>query len=75
MLPINLVSKKGYKQIIVLRTYSLGIKRHVNQKDLNIISISPAERLSSTMDFSKKSARKNLKMGYEDAVNVLERLL
>ncbi len=75
VLPINLVSSKGYKDIIVLRTYGVGMKRHVKENDLNIISISPSERLSSTMDFSNKSARKNLKMGYEDAVKVLEKLL
>ncbi len=74
VLPINLVSSMGYKDIIVLRTYGFGMKRHIRESDLNIISISPSERLGSTMDFSNKSARKNLKLGYEDAAKALEKL-
>jgi NTE family protein len=71
-LPINMVSSKGVKDIIILRTYGMGIKRRVNTKGLNIISISPSESLGSTMDFSNSTARRNLKRGYEDAYRVLE---
>ncbi len=71
-LPINLVSNRGLKDIIVLRTYGMGIRRHIDTNGLNIISISPSESLSSTMDFSNRSARRNLKLGYDDACRVLE---
>lgn len=74
-LPINLVSNRGSGDIIVLRTYGMGIKRRVNTEGLNIISISPSENLSSVMDFSNKSARRNLKLGYDDACRVLEEYL
>ncbi len=74
-LPINLVSGKGLKDIIILRTYGMGIKRRVDTRGLNIISISPSESLGSTMDFSNRSVRKNLKLGYDDACRVLERYL
>jgi len=71
-LPINLVSSRGFKDIIVLRTYGMGIKRRVNTEGLNIISISPSENLSSVMDFSNETARRSLKLGYDDACRVLE---
>lgn len=74
VLPVNLVSDKGFKNIIVIRTYGLGIKRRFNRTGLNIISISPTQSLGSTMDFTNRTARRNLKMGYEDACKVLEQL-
>jgi hypothetical protein len=50
----------------------MGIKRRVNTQGLNIISISPSQSLCSVMDFSNKSARRGLKLGYDDACRVLE---
>lgn len=72
-LPINLVSSRGLKDIIVLRTYGMGIKRRVDTRGLNIINILPSENLTSVLDFSNRSARRNLKLGYEDACRVLEK--
>lgn len=74
-LPINLVSSRGIRDIIVLRTYGVGIKRRVDTTGLNIINILPSDSLSSTLDFSNSSARRNLKLGYDDACRVLEKHL
>ncbi len=74
VLPVNLVSDKGFKSIIAIRTYGLGLKRRFKRNSLNITSISPSESLGSTMDFTNKTARRNLKLGYEDACRVLEKL-
>ncbi|HEX2947781.1 MAG TPA: patatin-like phospholipase family protein [Clostridia bacterium] len=74
VLPVNLVSDKGFKDIIVLRTYGLGIKRRFSRNGLNIVSISPSDSLGSTLDFTNKTSRRNLKLGYEDASRVLEKL-
>lgn len=74
VLPVNLVSSKGYKDIILIRTFGLGMKRHIDARRLNITSIAPSVKLGSTMDFSNETARRNLKMGYEDACRVLEKL-
>ncbi len=72
-LPINLVSNRGLKDIIVLRTYGMGIRRRVDTSGLNVISILPLESLSSTLDFSNRSARRSLRLGYEDACRALEK--
>ena len=73
-LPINMVSNKGCKDIIVLRTYSIGVKKHVNKTGLNIINISPTESLGPMLDFSTERARLNLKMGYFDTMKVFKKL-
>jgi NTE family protein len=73
-LPINMISAKGCTDIIVLRTYSIGIKRHMDTKGLNLISISPSENLGPILDFSCERARKNLKMGYFDVLKVFRKL-
>lgn len=74
VLPVNLVSRRGFKDIIVIRTFGFGLKRHVDTRNLNITTISPSINLGSTMDYSNETARRNLKMGYEDACRVLEKL-
>lgn len=74
VLPVNLVSSRGFKDIIVIRTFGFGMKRYVDERALNIISIAPSVKLGSTMDFSNATARRNLKMGYEDACRVLDKI-
>lgn len=74
VLPINMVSSRGYKDIIVVRTYGIGLKRHIDTSGLNIISISPSESLGSILDFSTKTSRNNLKMGYFDAYKTFRKL-
>jgi len=74
VLPINMVSSRGCKDIIAVRTYGIGLKRRINTSGLNIISISPTESLGSTLDFSTGTSRKNLKMGYFDAYKALKKL-
>lgn len=73
-LPINMVSSKGYKDIIVLRTYGIGLKRRFDTTGLNIVTISPHESLGPTLDFSNETSRKNLKMGYNDVHRVFGKL-
>lgn len=74
VLPINMVSSKGYKDIICIRTFGMGIKRRIDTTGLNIINISPTVSLGSAMDFSTETSRKNLKMGYFDAYKSFKKL-
>lgn len=69
--PINLMTKKGLKDIIVVRLKAIGLSQKPKEKDLNIIEISPTEDLGSMLDFSKELARKNIEMGYYDAMRLL----
>lgn len=74
-LPIQMLIKKGYKDFVAIRTYSLGIVRKVEEEDVSITFIKPSERLGNLLDFRTSVARKNLQLGYFDALKVFKKLL
>lgn len=67
-LPINLLIKKGYKDVIAIRTYGIGRVQKVKEKDVNIIYIEPNEDLGKTLDFDTERAKINIKLGYYDCL-------
>lgn len=73
-LPVNLVKNKGCTDIIVLRTNSLGIKRRFDTAGLNITTVEPSEGLGPLLDFNSGRTRRNLKLGYYDALKVFKEL-
>lgn len=77
-LPINLLAKKGYKNIIAVRTMAIGVVRKVKDKDLNIIYIQPNESLRTGMldslDFNQERARELINLGYYDTIRVFKNL-
>ncbi len=73
--PIDMLLKKGYKDIIEIRTKAIGLYRKIKtDKDVNIISISPSESLGSILLVDKEVINKNIKMGYYDALRVIKKL-
>ncbi len=73
-LPVNLLIHKGYKEFIAIRTHGLGIIRKVKQEDVKITYISPSDDLGNILDFNQDSVRRNLKLGYFDALKVFNSL-
>lgn len=73
-LPINLLSNKGYKDIIAIRTHGPGRLKKNDNSGLNVIYISPNDDLGKTLDFDGEVARKNLKLGYYDGLKALKGL-
>ncbi|HHY25029.1 MAG TPA: patatin-like phospholipase family protein [Clostridiaceae bacterium] len=74
VLPINLIQDKGYKDIVVVRTFGLGRIKKIDTTGFNIITIAPGESLGPVLDFSAERAQKNLAMGYFDAVKVFNNI-
>ncbi|MTI71551.1 MAG: patatin-like phospholipase family protein [Firmicutes bacterium] len=72
--PISMLLSKGYKDIIVIRSFGLGRTRKVETSNLNIKYIEPKEDLGRILDFSKVNARKNLKLGYFDTLKTFKKL-
>jgi len=73
--PVNMLVKKGYKNIIEIRTKAFGRYKKVKVgDDVNIISISPSSDLGSILLADKEIAAKNIKMGYYDALKVIKEL-
>ncbi len=73
-LPIKLLASKGYKNIIVIRTFGRGRTRNINEKELNLTYINPSEDLGRILDFDKEKSRKNLKLGYYDTLKKFKSL-
>ena len=65
-IPINLVARKGIKDIIVIETEGIGRKRSVEDRNLNITRISPSFKLSKTLEIKPEILRRNIDIGYLD---------
>ncbi|MCX7774095.1 MAG: patatin-like phospholipase family protein [Clostridia bacterium] len=72
--PINLLARKGYKDIIAVRTLGIGLFRSVKEPDLNVTYVLPSEDLGRILDFNNDLIRRNMQMGYYDAVRKLKKL-
>lgn len=70
--PVKILLDKGYKNIIEIRTDSIGIKRSYNKKDLNVIIISPSKDIGSILFSDKYKMNSNINMGYFDTLRVMK---
>lgn len=70
--PITLLKKKGYKDIIEIRTKALGISRKIDRKGLNITTITPSKELGGILLSDNNVVRRDMQMGYFDALRVLK---
>ena len=70
--PVSMLKKKGYTDIIEIKTNALGVSRKIDKKGLNIITISPSKELGSILFSDNKLVRANMQMGYFDAIRVIK---
>ncbi len=75
-LPTDLLINKGYKDIWEIRLNSFGRRKTLDLegKDINLNFVEPKETLSGYLDFSNETARKQLKIGYYDAIKKIDGL-
>jgi len=75
-LPTGMLLDRGYKDLIIIRIYGIGVAilRKSKLQDTNTIIIEPHENLGGTLDFSEEHARYNLQLGYYDALRALRGL-
>lgn len=71
-LPLNLLPKRGIKELIAVRTFGLGFRKVFNNNEVKITYIEPSKDLGSTLDFNRKQARANLQLGYYDTFRTLK---
>ncbi len=72
--PVNVLLDEGYKDIIIIRIYGLGFdSEKVTEipEDVNVSHIAPRQSLGGLLQFDKKQARKNMRLGYYDALRLL----
>lgn len=73
--PIDMLINRGYKDIIVIRVYGIGMEKKIKiPEGTNLVNIAPRVELCNVMEFDKKKATKNITLGYFDALRVLKSL-
>lgn len=73
-LPYRMLLKKGYKDIILIRTHAKGITRRLYFPKTNAIIISPSGDLGKSIEYDCNRARENIKMGYYDGLKAIRGL-
>lgn len=73
-LPINLAISLGATDIIAVDLKAVGIKQRVKDKNVNIKYITPRNDTGSFLEFESESARKNIKLGYNDTMKAFYKL-
>ncbi len=72
--PISLLIEKGYDEIIAVRTGQKVTKYRTKDKPVKIIDIIPSEDLGGTFIFDNALIRRNIMMGYYDALRMIKGL-
>jgi len=72
--PVNLLARKGYREIIAVRTLGMGIVRNIRYHNVKVTSIFPSEDLGMVLDFNRDLIKRNLQMGYYDTMRMLKGL-
>jgi NTE family protein len=72
VVPINSLLSRGYRDLIVIRIYGVGVERHVKiPQDAQIHTIAPTSDLGSVLNFDSENARELMQLGYYDAQRLL----
>ncbi|MCL2630606.1 MAG: patatin-like phospholipase family protein [Firmicutes bacterium] len=70
-LPINPLVRRGYIDIIALRTGSKMPHRRVVDKSVSVTYFCPSKPLGKTLAFTKETIKNNIALGYEDTISYL----
>lgn len=72
--PINVLTDRGYKDIIVIRIFGIGVDREKLfdiPDDVTIHRIAPRKNIGGILEFDGEKARRNMKLGYFDAMRLI----
>lgn len=72
--PANVLTDRGYKDIIQIRIYGIGVDREKLFKlpeDVTVYEIAPRRNLGGILEFNGKKAKRNMELGYFDAMRLL----
>ena len=72
--PINLLAKKGYKNIISVELLTKNIKRPLEIDVSNLITIKSSANLGGLMEFDPDRAKANIELGYLDTLKTFKML-
>lgn len=69
-MPINPLVRRGYDEIIAVRTMSNMPHQKVIDPTVKITYIKPSEPLGKTLSFTNEGIRKNMELGYYDTMRL-----
>lgn len=72
VLPLSPLVSRGFKNIIAIRLYGLGVEKRVPlPKGTTVTEIAPKTDLGNMLNFDTEPCRKNYRLGYFDAKRLL----
>lgn len=70
--PVDSLLKRGYTDIISIRIYGIGREKPVQLPEgSEMIEIAPRMDLGNILEFNSRRSRRNMKLGYYDAMRML----
>lgn len=70
--PLDMLINRGYKDIIVVRIYGIGLEKRVKiPEDVNVIQIAPRVDLGGILEFDSAKCSRNITIGYYDALRCI----
>lgn len=72
--PINMLDKKDFDKIVVIRTNAsnrIKVREKMHNKNIDFLVIRPYEALPNIVQFDNKVINKLIKLGYYDALKVI----
>ncbi len=73
--PVDMLVNRGYKHIIVIRIFGLGLQKNVKiPEDVHITQISPRAQLGGMLEFNPEKSKRNIDLGYFDGLRCFRSL-
>ena len=72
VLPMDVLLEHGYENLILLRIFGVGREKKVNiPEGVTVVEIAPQGNLGNTLQFDAARSRRNMRLGYYDAMRVI----
>lgn len=72
VLPVNALLERGYENLILIRIFGVGRERKITiPRQATVLEIAPRTSLGSMLQFDGAKSRRNMRIGYYDAMRML----
>ena len=72
VLPVNTLLDRGYENLILIRIFGVGHEKKITSpEEVTVLEIAPRSSLGSILQFDGAKSRRNMRMGYYDALRMI----
>ncbi len=72
VLPVNTLLDRGYENLILIRIFGVGHEKKITiPEEVTVLEIAPRSSLGSILQFDGAKSRRNMRMGYYDALRMI----